>query len=41
MQKAVKKDDDRSLALSALIEGEATLAMFGAEHGRLGRHRHR
>ena len=30
MQKAVKKDDDRSLALSALIEGEATLAMFGA-----------
>jgi hypothetical protein len=30
MQKAVKKDDDRSLALDALIEGEATLAMFGA-----------
>ena len=30
MQEAVKKDDDRSLALSALIEGEATLAMFGA-----------
>ena len=30
LQKAVKKDDDRSLALSALIEGEATLAMFGA-----------
>jgi len=30
MQKAAKKDDDRSLALSALIEGEATLAMFGA-----------
>jgi hypothetical protein len=30
MQKAVKHDDDRSLALSALIEGEATLAMFGA-----------
>jgi hypothetical protein len=30
MEKAVKKDDDRSLALSALIEGEATLAMFGA-----------
>ncbi len=30
MQKAVKNDDDRSLALDALIEGEATLAMFGA-----------
>jgi hypothetical protein len=30
MQNAVKKDDDRSLALDALIEGEATLAMFGA-----------
>jgi hypothetical protein len=30
LQKNVKKDDDRSLALSALIEGEATLAMFGA-----------
>jgi len=30
MQKAVKKDDDRSLAISALIEGEATLVMFGA-----------
>jgi hypothetical protein len=30
MQEAVKKDDDRSLALDALIEGEATLAMFGA-----------
>ena len=30
LQKSVKKDDDRSLALSALIEGEATLAMFGA-----------
>ena len=30
LQKAVKKDDDRSLALSALIEGEATLTMFGA-----------
>lgn len=29
MQKAAKKDDDRSLALSALIEGEATLTMFG------------
>ena len=26
-----KKDDDRSLALSALIEGEATLAMIGAQ----------
>jgi hypothetical protein len=30
MDKAVKGDDDRALALSALIEGEATLAMFGA-----------
>ena len=30
MQEAVKKDDDRSLALDALIEGEATLAMLGA-----------
>ncbi len=30
MQEAVKKDDDQSLALTALIEGEATLAMFGA-----------
>ncbi len=30
LEKAVKKDDDRSLALSALIEGEATLAMIGA-----------
>ncbi len=30
LQKAVKNDDDRSLAISALIEGEATLAMFGA-----------
>ena len=30
MQEAVKKDDDQSLALDALIEGEATLAMFGA-----------
>jgi hypothetical protein len=30
MQQAVKKDDDQSLALNALIEGEATLAMFGA-----------
>jgi hypothetical protein len=30
MQEVVKKDDDRSLALDALIEGEATLAMFGA-----------
>ena len=29
MQDAIKKDDDRSLALDALIEGEATLAMFG------------
>ncbi len=31
MQKAVETDDDRSLALSALIEGEATLAMIGAQ----------
>jgi hypothetical protein len=31
MQKAVKLDDDRDLALSALIEGEATLAMIGAQ----------
>jgi hypothetical protein len=30
LQKSVKRDDDRSLALSALIEGEATLAMLGA-----------
>ena len=30
MQKAVEADDDRSLALSSLIEGEATLAMLGA-----------
>ena len=30
MQKAVEADDDRSLALSSLIEGEATLAMIGA-----------
>jgi hypothetical protein len=30
LDKAVKKDDDRSLALSALIEGEATLTMIGA-----------
>ena len=31
MQKAIKHDDDRDLALSALIEGEATLAMIGAQ----------
>ena len=31
MQKVAKHDDDRALALSALIEGEATLAMMGAE----------
>jgi len=31
MQKAVHGDDDRSMALSALIEGEATLAMIGAQ----------
>ena len=31
MQDVVKKDDDRSMALSALIEGEATLAMIGSQ----------
>jgi len=31
MQEKVKKDDDRSMALSALIEGEATLAMLGSQ----------
>lgn len=31
MQKSVKNDDDRDLALSALIEGEATLTMIGAQ----------
>jgi hypothetical protein len=31
MQKAVKHDDDRDLALSALVEGEATLTMIGAQ----------
>ena len=31
LQKAVKHDDDRDLALSALIEGEATLTMIGAQ----------
>ena len=31
MQEKVKKDDDQSMALSGLIEGEATLAMFGAQ----------
>ena len=31
MQKAAEADDDRSLALSSLIEGEATLAMIGAQ----------
>jgi len=30
MQKAVEADDDQSMALSSLIEGEATLAMLGA-----------
>jgi hypothetical protein len=29
LQKAAKHDDDRSLAVSALIEGEATLTMMG------------
>jgi hypothetical protein len=33
MQKAAKNDDDRDLALSALVEGEATLTMFGAQMG--------
>jgi hypothetical protein len=31
LQKSIKHDDDRSLALSSLIEGEATLTMFGAQ----------
>jgi hypothetical protein len=31
MQKAVKQNDDQDLALSALIEGEATLTMLGAQ----------
>jgi hypothetical protein len=31
MQKHTKGDDDRDLALSALIEGEATLTMIGAQ----------
>src|SRR4051812_13730269 len=31
LQSAAKHDDDRDLALSALIEGEATLTMFGAQ----------
>jgi hypothetical protein len=30
LQKAAKKNDDQDLALSALIEGEATLTMLGA-----------
>ncbi len=30
LQKAIKHDDDRQSALSALIEGEATLTMIGA-----------
>jgi hypothetical protein len=33
MQKLVEGDDDRSMALSSLIEGEATLAMLGAQQG--------
>jgi hypothetical protein len=32
MQKKVEKDDDQSTALSSLIEGEATLAMMGAQN---------
>lgn len=31
LQKSIKNDDDRELALSALIEGEATLVMMGAQ----------
>ena len=31
MQKAAKGDDDRALALSSLIEGEATMTMIGAQ----------
>ena len=31
LQKRIKGDDDRQLALSALIEGEATLTMMGAQ----------
>ena len=31
MQERCKGDDDRQLALSALVEGEATLAMLGAQ----------
>jgi hypothetical protein len=31
MQDAIKHDDDRSLALSSLIEGEATLTMMAAQ----------
>ncbi len=31
MQKLVEADDDQSMALSSLIEGEATLAMIGAQ----------
>ncbi len=31
LHKAAKSDDDRSLALASLIEGEATLAMIGAQ----------
>ena len=31
MQEVVEHDDDRSMALSSLIEGEATLAMIGAQ----------
>jgi hypothetical protein len=31
LQASAKGDDDRDLALSALVEGEATLTMFGAQ----------
>lgn len=33
LHEAAKKDDDQSLAISALIEGEATLTMLGAQMG--------
>jgi hypothetical protein len=33
LHEAAKQDDDQALAVSALIEGEATLAMLGAQMG--------
>jgi hypothetical protein len=33
LQDAAKKDDDQALAIAALIEGEATLTMLGAQMG--------